>query len=601
MKISTLNFSISILFVLIFVGCTSNESKTYPPQLAKAIDYFYTENQNQKALSELDSIDIKSQSDKTARMIKLFTVAALCELEKVDSAEIIFKSITDDTRDDNFTFWYNSIQGLLLFRKDKLSDAYEVLSKTLAFKNTDLRALGIDERLLARISLTLGDQDKGLEWLLLSTKHFEQAGYKKSVGINYKLVGRYYVNAGNYEDALLNFRLAEKILKKYNDKSELFYVYINFIDCYLHTKDLDKARYYANICLTECKDVLDNLMLTLLYNNMGEIELSAKNYNAAINYFNMTLQTPPDYSTIGFRRANAHIKLAKIYRLTNNTTEALAHAQQARSYLPQNDFHLIKYETFDELAEDYRLTNSSDRAFRMLDTARMHIDSAYNTVSKTTKDFYETKSKLVDLSNNMERLKEKERKHRNVYLTIIVGLTALFIFAFIIYRLQHSKTKVLKVLVEKNLQIIEDERKLHASLQQQADNRKPARRNNDQEKHDFLYINLQSWLETNKQFARKDLSLELVAKELNTNREYLSRAISEQNIRFNDLINKYRVQEAIQILSDKNNRSSRYSLSAIASEVGFNSNSVFIDAFRKQTGMNPAQFRNNLNSTEIAG
>jgi AraC-like DNA-binding protein len=252
---------------------------------------------------------------------------------------------------------------------------------------------------------------------------------------------------------------------------------------------------------------------------------------------------------------------------------------------------------FGELAENYSLQNPSGLDYQMMDTARMHIDSAYCTVSKSTKDFYETKLRLAALSNNMERLKEKDRKQRTLYFAIIIGLTALFVFAFIIYRLQHSKTKVLKVLVAKNLQIIEDERKLNASLQQRAETKKPLRGRNDQEKNELLYSNLQTWLETDKRFTRKDLSLELVAKELNTNREYLSRAISEQNVRFNDLINKYRIQEVIQILSDKNNRISRYSLSAIASEVGFNSNSVFIDAFRKQTGMNPAQFRNNLNGT----
>ena len=102
------------------------------------------------------------------------------------------------------------------------------------------------------------------------------------------------------------------------------------------------------------------------------------------------------------------------------------------------------------------------------------------------------------------------------------------------------------------------------------------------------------WLETDKNFSRREITLDTVAKELNTNREYLSRAISEQNLRFPDLINKYRVEEVIAILSDPNNHSNKYNLAVIGNQAGFNSNSVFIEAFRKQTGMNPAQFRENI-------
>jgi AraC-like DNA-binding protein len=227
----------------------------------------------------------------------------------------------------------------------------------------------------------------------------------------------------------------------------------------------------------------------------------------------------------------------------------------------------------------------------------MFLDSAYNSVSKTTKVYYETKSDLVNASFDMERLKEKERKQRNIYLTVILGLILLISFTLIIYSQQQSKNRVLKALVKKNLQIIEDERKRNQSI---ANNKtkKAGRAISTYEKSDLLYSNLLTWLEKDKQFKRKDLNIELIAKELNTNREYLSRSINEQNIRFNDLINKYRVEEAMQIFSDHSNKLNRYNLSVIASEVGFNSNSVFIEAFRKHTGMNPTQFRENANSTE---
>ena len=153
---------------------------------------------------------------------------------------------------------------------------------------------------------------------------------------------------------------------------------------------------------------------------------------------------------------------------------------------------------------------------------------------------------------------------------------------------------MLETLVDKNLQIIDEERKLREAMQHENENHKEARKLNGNVKVDLLYDRMIRWLETGKNYARKDITLEIVAKELNTNREYLSLAISNNNQRFNDLINKYRIDEAVRIISSKNDKRSKYNLQIIGSEVGFNSNSVFIAAFHKQTGLNPGEFRDSL-------
>ena len=97
-----------------------------------------------------------------------------------------------------------------------------------------------------------------------------------------------------------------------------------------------------------------------------------------------------------------------------------------------------------------------------------------------------------------------------------------------------------------------------------------------------------------------DLTLEMASRELNTNREYLSRAISYHRAHFTDLVNKHRVQEVMKVFSTPADARNKLTLQVLATEVGFNSNSVFIDAFRKVTGMTPTQFREHLseNSTQ---
>ncbi|MDX1641026.1 MAG: AraC family transcriptional regulator [Balneolaceae bacterium] len=60
---------------------------------------------------------------------------------------------------------------------------------------------------------------------------------------------------------------------------------------------------------------------------------------------------------------------------------------------------------------------------------------------------------------------------------------------------------------------------------------------------------------------------------------------------FNEWINSYRVEKVKDLLNDSTK--SHFTIEAIAREAGFNSRSAFYQAFKKETGMTPAQFRKN--------
>ncbi|MDO9152910.1 MAG: helix-turn-helix domain-containing protein [Paludibacter sp.] len=588
------------LTYLFFSGCKQTDKINYPPHLEKAIQLFYTENKNQEVLVELEELTSDEVSnDQTAFLTKLFRAAALCELGKTDSALKVLNALSIINLNDQNSFWYNSIKGLVLFRNEQLPDAYRTLMLTTNTNFSYLSAQALNERILARISFTLSDEQKGVEWLIASTRHFTEAGLLKSTGVNEKILGRYYMNNGNYNEAILSFYKAENIFIKHNDKAELFYVYINIVDYYLKLNELQNAKKYATKCLTQCTEVSDNTMLSLVYNNIAEIEMKLGNYDKAIIQLQLTLQLPSNYQTAAIRRTNAHLKLSRIYRQNNINDIALQHAQLARTQLPVVGYNILRNETYKELAKNYAQGGQPALAYRYSDSAQQFMDSAYTAVTNTSKAYYETKSELTSRAFNLERAKEKERKQHSIYLTIIIIFCILTLSGIVFFLQQKSKNKVLKALVQKNIQLLADERALQQSQQQLNKERKKNRTTNGQDKSQQLYETLIQWIETNNQFTRTDLTVEHIAKELGTNRDYLSNAISEKGKRFNDLINKYRTDEAIKILSNKCDKRSKYNMNVIALEVGFKSNSAFIEAFRKQTGMNPAQFRDYLNKQDL--
>ena len=91
-------------------------------------------------------------------------------------------------------------------------------------------------------------------------------------------------------------------------------------------------------------------------------------------------------------------------------------------------------------------------------------------------------------------------------------------------------------------------------------------------------------------FLRSDLTLPKLAEEVGCSGNPLSQVInSEFGASFFEYLNQYRIDYASELLSGADSRSS--SILDIAFTVGFNSNSAFYTAFKKRTGMTPAQYR----------
>ena len=88
-----------------------------------------------------------------------------------------------------------------------------------------------------------------------------------------------------------------------------------------------------------------------------------------------------------------------------------------------------------------------------------------------------------------------------------------------------------------------------------------------------------------------DYNLSMLALQLGTNTRYVTeviRGLGASN--FRNFINEYRIREACRRLADKEHYG-HLTISAIAAEVGFNSDSRFLVAFKKVMEMTPAQYR----------
>ena len=121
-------------------------------------------------------------------------------------------------------------------------------------------------------------------------------------------------------------------------------------------------------------------------------------------------------------------------------------------------------------------------------------------------------------------------------------------------------------------------------------NQKYAKSGLDSEQQRKYSRRLEEIMQSQQVFLRSDITLPKLAEELGCSGNHLSQVInSEFNASFFEFLNQYRIDYAKDLLGQA--KGPVKSILDIAFTVGFNSNSAFYTAFKKRTGMTPAQYR----------
>ncbi len=103
-------------------------------------------------------------------------------------------------------------------------------------------------------------------------------------------------------------------------------------------------------------------------------------------------------------------------------------------------------------------------------------------------------------------------------------------------------------------------------------------------------LNKLKQFEKSKRFLNKDISLAVLAGQLDSNTKYLSEIINTHyNVNFNTYINKLRVNYIIEKLKTDPNFIN-YKISYLAENCGFSSHSSFATVFKSITGISPVKF-----------
>ena len=411
----------------------------------------------------------------------------------------------------------------------------------------------------------------------------------------YCSIGKAYYFFRNYDVAIPYLRKALVQPKYYFDTSNLDAR--NTIGTYFKTiGQVDSAEHYFRTALYSTEHVKDRLMLDAFsLSNIGLCIAKRNEYSKAASYLEPALSRMLiDYNyELASRVA---VNLGDFYFIQNRLKDAKHMIDSSRVYIKRSNNTDLYSQLYFLMCKYYLRVGQADLANSYLDSAIIatkNHEEKYSglNILLAEQELFEAEKALKD---DYIKRSEKDYRTKLFYSFVALGLIALaLLFVFVLYRKNKMayRALVLKAqdwaeITPKQEQLVEED-ELPEEEQKQKDTL-PCKTEEDE----TLEMKAREFLTKDKAFNDIDLTLDSLAKDLNINRNYLSKAINRVTGKnFNTYINEFRVKEAIKMMSDE--KMNLLSIDAIALEVGFGNRISFYQAFKKMTGLSPSDFRKN--------
>lgn len=443
-----------------------------------------------------------------------------------------------------------------------------------------------------------GEYDKSLDNLLIAyTYAQQQQSTNQLMEIRY-VIGAIKNSWGAYDEALAIFKenlIAIQQQENYRTKYKEDYLIAlhSLYACYMRKDDIDSAKIYIKKGIAETLALGDSTRYYRFVLGSGIADYFNKNYRVAIDSINKAIPNTNEYTLMmGYL-----YKGKSLYNLKQQDSGIVYLKKTDSIYNDiQDEFPELRemYQTFvDYYKEKGDIENQLLYINKLLsvDSLMMHN---YKYLNKNIVQKYDTPFIMAQKEALITKLhQDKSTLSRNII--VITAISLMLIVAIIIY--YNKRRKVYKKRFE--LFLKEQEQNKEAAVKTTTENReKIIKHSGLSEEIAQEIIEKLTHFEAGHDYIDNKITLHSLAKQLETNSAYLSKAVNAYKSKnFAAYINELRVDYAIEKLkTDATFR--RYVVKTIAYEVGFNSSESFSRTFYKKTGVYPSYFIKQLEKQE---
>lgn len=276
---------------------------------------------------------------------------------------------------------------------------------------------------------------QALESFMYAINEAKESGNELFVGRSYNNIGYIYFKQQLYDSAVVNYQKAlQHYSKVENVDQNKIKTLTNIGRAYEVLNQLDSACISFDKCLSLAKEINNETYQFYSLKNLGVVCYGMKDYNKAIEYFQIALaMNEPEESDL----FQIHLYLLNIYNKKKNLETAKQYADLVMASLPSvTNLHTIK-EMYASLSEYYKQAGDYKEALE------------YSNLEKVTKDQIEIEADVPAIfqANNNFYLTQKEREAHEfislvlyIAMLVFVVLVAITLFAIYAYS-EHKKDK----------------------------------------------------------------------------------------------------------------------------------------------------------------
>ena len=416
---------------------------------------------------------------------------------------------------------------------------------------------------------------------------FAELGETQGIVVANNNIGLIYKDRKEYDKALGYFYKDTELCSRINDTEDHVLALSYIGQVYLAKQKNDSAQKYFDkgYELSVAKKLKE--WIAYSYDNYASLDNARKRPQSAIANYEKALAL---YTEIDDKLNIATIlqKISTVYAQEKDYKKAISYSLQALDVAEQNKFISSSFDILPVLADYYDAIQDHQSAFNYLNRYQQLKESDIVRNQQQIQEEYEKdiRNKEKELFDKEQALKDSEisRQRFLIYFSLLGFLVFICLFAVILMRNRQLKESY-QHLFDNSVELMRKDKELQEIKKKE----KYATSLLSEEANSTLYTSLLKLVEEERIFLNNKLTIEDVAKRLNTNRTYLSQIINEKtDTNFNNFINKYRIQEAQVCLLNDEIKS--YNIEGIAQTVGFSSKSTFNGAFKKFTGLTPSEF-----------
>ncbi|WP_157730195.1 helix-turn-helix domain-containing protein [Tenacibaculum jejuense] len=365
-------------------------------------------------------------------------------------------------------------------------------------------------------------------------------------------------------------------------------IYEKITLAYSKLKQFDSSYYYLDKAHGEYAGNIEDLRNTIYLN--AKISYEKQNFKKAIKYLERYIRYIKNDYQYTKRLSHCYTLLALCYDRTDNYEKAKKfHLKVDSIYNKENVINSEIEKTYYFLIQHSKNKNNLTQQLNFLNSL-IDINNYNNKASlelnKSLSENYDKPKLIAEKNEIIAKLKEKANK--NQLYKILYGTGILIVLLVLLHQ-----TKRKRNYKQQFLKLIEEEQKSTISIENTILSPKQDSYQISKEVSETLLKKLDVF-EKNKEFLKPEINLKKLADQLETNSSYLSKVINQHKQQnFTNYINQLRVNYIIVELK-RNTTLQKYTVKALAEEIGFKSSESFSKAFYKFTNVKPSFFINEL-------